>query len=112
MDKISAIQDIIQQDLEARASRKASNMPGLERTLIMDAQRSRFILLSLGWNETQYIHQCLIHVQIKGNKIWIHEDLTDPGLFETLIEKGIHASDIVLGYVPDSQRIRQVLHTV
>lgn len=104
MAKIKEIQDIILGELKERAANKAANLPLVERQLVVDAKRTQFILLSVGWQEAKYIHQCLIHIQIKGKKIWIHEDLTDPGVYESLIENNIPPSSIVLGFVSELER--------
>lgn len=46
----------------------------------------------------------IFHLQLKDGKIWIHEDLTDPGIKVLLMEKGVPASDIVLGFIPSYER--------
>ena len=39
------------------------------------------------------------NIQIKDNKIWIHEDTTDFNISKIFINQGIPKSDIVLGFV-------------
>jgi hypothetical protein len=41
----------------------------------------------------------MFHLQIKNNKIWIHEDRTDFDIAGRLVDAGIPKSDIVLGFV-------------
>ncbi len=111
MAKIKDIRDIIQRELTERAANTAANMPLVERQLIIDARRNQFVLLSVGWQKSKYIHQCLIHIQIKGKKVWIHEDLTDPGVYESLLENGVLPSNIALGFVSELERSKTIAKT-
>ncbi len=88
--------------LSSYASRRPVNTPNVERSLIVDGDQ--FVLFSMGWHGKQYVHQCLIHAAIRNGQIWIYEDRTDPGLMEILIEQGIEADAVVLGYVPGYER--------
>ena len=46
----------------------------------------------------------IIHLQIKGNKVWVHEDNTDLGIAEVIAKEGIPKSKIVLGFLPTHSR--------
>ncbi|MEZ4887795.1 MAG: element excision factor XisI family protein [Chitinophagales bacterium] len=39
----------------------------------------------------------IFHLQIKGDKIWVHEDNTDLEIAEVIARAGIPKSKIVLG---------------
>jgi hypothetical protein len=43
---------------------------------------------------------------LKEDKIWVYEDLSDPGIKVELLGENIPESDIVLAYLPDYQQIR------
>lgn len=108
MAKISNIQQLLLSELNKRASRRAANMPMVQRRLIVDAEFRYFVLMAFGWVQSRYVHQCLIHLELKDDKIWIHEDLTDPGIFEALRENGIPSHKIILGYVSELERSETV----
>jgi len=104
MAKISNIQQLLLSELNKRASRRAANMPMVQRRLIVDAEFRYFVLMAFGWVQSRYVHQCLIHLELKDDNIWIHEDLTDPGIYETLRDNGIASHKIILGYVSELER--------
>lgn len=108
MAKIINIQQLLLSELNMRASRRAANMPMVKRQLIVNKEANHFVLMAFGWAQSRYVHQCLIHLELKDNKIWIHEDLTDPGIFDVLLENGVPARDIVLGYVSEIERGEQI----
>jgi hypothetical protein len=105
---VNGIRQILLSELNKRASRRASNMPLVQRQLVVDADYRHFVLMAFGWAKSRYIHQCLIHVELIADKIWIHEDLTDPGIVEALRENGIPSRDIILGYVSELERSEAV----
>lgn len=90
---------IIEEVLSHQASIKISNLPAIERQLVIGEGKEQFILLHVGWQDKRYVHGLVIHVQIKNGKVWIQEDMTDIDIASKLIEKGIPKSDIVLGFV-------------
>jgi hypothetical protein len=107
MDKVEKYRQTLRQELDKYASRKPVNMPEATRQLIVSGDENQFVLFSIGWHGTRHIHQCLIHVQIKEGKIWVHHDLTDPGLLERLAERGIPEEDLILAFVPEHERVEQ-----
>lgn len=90
--------------LEQYGNRKPVNRPDVIYQLVIDENRDQFILLALGWHEQEYIHNWIFHLQLKGGKIWVHEDLTDPGIKVLLMERGVPESDIILGFIPEYER--------
>ncbi|MCB9295797.1 MAG: XisI protein [Lewinellaceae bacterium] len=99
MDKVTKYKTIIEEALSHQASIKISNLPAIEQQLIIDESGGQFLLLNVGWQNKRYIHGLVIHIQIKNDKVWIHEDMTDIDIAGKLIEQGIPKSDIVLGFV-------------
>ena len=104
MENVKKYKKIIRQILEFRASLKVSNAPELERHLIMNEDQTEFVLISFGWNEKNYRHSFVFHIEIKKDKIWVHEDNTDLGIAAKLAENGIPKSDIILGFLPQYAR--------
>jgi hypothetical protein len=72
--------------------------------LVFDDVRNHYELLALGWQGKQRVHGSVIHIDIKGDKVWLQHDSTDANIAAQLIEKGIPASNIVLGFQPEHYR--------
>jgi hypothetical protein len=43
------------------------------------------------------VHYTVFHFEIKGNKVWVHENRTDVNIDEELVDAGIALKDIVSG---------------
>lgn len=101
MDKITQYKQTIQAELEYYASIPSANAPELEMQVIISQEQKNFILFNIGWHNKHYIHSPIFHLEIRNDKIWVHEDRTDYDIAWKLVEKGIPQSDIVLGFVPN-----------
>ena len=103
MEKLKKYQQIIQQELQRFTKIKAANMPNVENQLVVNEDRTQFIILSIGWHKAEYIHDWMFHIQIKDDNtdvsVWIHEDTTDFNIAAILKRSGISAENIVLGFV-------------
>lgn len=69
-----------------------------EIQLILDTERDHYQVLNLGWKGYKRIYGCIIHVDIKDNKIWIQRDHTEVGIANKLVAAGVPKKDIVLGF--------------
>lgn len=65
---------------------------------IVDPVHDHYQLMSVGWNDQQRIHGCLLHIDIRNEKIWIQHDGTEEGVANRLVEVGVPKTDIVLGF--------------
>ncbi len=55
----------------------------------------------MGWRRNGLRdYGCLLHLDIKDNKIWIQYDGTEDGIAYELLELGVPKDDIVLGFQP------------
>lgn len=104
MEILNQYKGYIKEILQYYAERKPINRPQLEYQLIVDGERLQFILLAVGWHRNEFIHNWIFHIQLKGGKIWVYEDMTDPGIKVLLMEKGVPEPDIVLGFLPEYER--------
>jgi|688.fasta_scaffold232869_2 hypothetical protein len=68
--------------------------------LIFDDERRRYIVLHVGWLKEKHIHHCLVHMDIVDDKIVIQENNTEDLLKTDLIEMGVPAEKIELGFIP------------
>ncbi len=54
----------------------------------------------MGWKEHQRIYNCVIHLEIREQKIWIQRNQTDRPIADVLISMGVAKEDIILGLQP------------
>jgi hypothetical protein len=85
------------QSLLEKYSQSAQADPSVETQLIFDTLHHHYQLLDVGWVGHDRIYDCLLHLDIKDNKIWIQRNTTDAQIAEELVEMGVPKSDIVLG---------------
>jgi hypothetical protein len=75
------------------------------RTLrAFDHEQGQFLLLDEGWDEYRRIHRVWAHVELREDKIWIHEDGTEEGIANLLVAAGMPCDRIVLAFLAPSQR--------
>ncbi|MGF1512355.1 MAG: XisI protein [Elainellaceae cyanobacterium] len=70
----------------------------LEQFVILDTQNDHYQLGTVGWDGDRRIFSCLIHIDIKGDKIWIQHDGTEAGVANELVELGVAKQSIVIGF--------------
>jgi hypothetical protein len=76
----------------------------VEMETIFDDVRDHYELVALGWQGKRRVHGSVIHIDIKGDKVWLQHDSTDAGIAQILVERGIPAKHIVLGFQPQHYR--------
>lgn len=101
MDKITNYQNIVGDILKVLATRIPVNKPNQKKHLVINEDRSEYILVSLGHSGRQYDYNVVAHLELKEGKILIHEESIDPSIYERLMDKGIPESDILPVYLPD-----------
>lgn len=101
MDKLEKYRQIIQEVLTEYGSHKIAgteNAEEFETQLIFDTKHDHYQILHVGWQHYDRTFGCPIHIDIKGGKVWIQQNLTDYDFIADLIEKGIPKEEIVLGF--------------
>lgn len=93
----------IQELLLERANRKPT-FPEIETQAVLDTERDHYLLLHTGWKDNRRTHGCSLHLDIKHGKIWIQHDGTEIGIATQLLELGVPAEDIVLGFHSPNMR--------
>lgn len=76
----------------------------IESKVIFDDDHGRYTLLEVGWDDSQYVHGSIIHVDIINDKIWIQYDGTEEGIARDLVDAGVPKEKIVLGFRPERLR--------
>ncbi len=67
---------------------------------VFDTEQDRYQLVAIGWQDRWRVHGRVIHIDIKGDKVWLQHDSTD----NELVERGIPKTQIVLGFQPEHRR--------
>ena len=87
--------------LEEVDKRPYANIPTVEKQLIADLERTRFQVISFGWeNEDKLVNAPLIYIEIKNGKVWVQQNWTEIEVASELVRLGVPRTDIVLGFVP------------
>ncbi|WP_293352846.1 MULTISPECIES: XisI protein [unclassified Microcoleus] len=80
-----------------RASRQY-NAQEYEVQTLFDSEQDHYQLLYVGWRGNKRDFGCILHLDIKGEKIWIQHDGTEIGIANQLVELGVPKEDIVLAF--------------
>lgn len=86
------------QALLAHYAQQAPSTPDLETQVIFDTARDHYQLVTMGWQKHRRIYGCILHIDIKDNKVWIQHNGTERLVAEELAEAGIPKDQIVLGF--------------
>ena len=97
MDKIDRYRRIILDILEERAKIIYANLDA-QNEIIVDRDRDRYQLATIGWKGYKRIHTATLHFDIIDGRIWIQSDQTEHGIAHDLMERGVPKSDIILAY--------------
>jgi hypothetical protein len=104
MDQVEKYQQIILSVLEEYAQ-LGQPTPGLSRQIIADKERRHYQLVTVGWRDGQrFVYIVAFHFDIRDGKVWIQQNNTEAHIADELVERGIPASDIVIGFQPPFAR--------
>ncbi|HEY9601427.1 MAG TPA: XisI protein [Allocoleopsis sp.] len=86
--------------LSERAQRSSmqKNAQEYEVQTIFDSEHDHYQLLYVGWRGDKRDFGCILHLDIKGGKIWIQHDGTEEGIANRLVEMGVPKQDIILAF--------------
>ena len=76
----------------------------IDTRVVVDELQENYLLLDIGWEGKKHIHDCIIHLEMKNDKIWIHCDGTEDGVATELMEAGIPKEHIVLAFHHPKER--------
>lgn len=74
--------------------------PEYDVALAFDEAHDQYILRRIGWAPSRRIKYTDLHLAIRNGKIWIEEDMTEDGIANELLDRGVPRTDIVLGFQP------------
>jgi len=98
MDRIVKYKEVIKSAILKHADFRETDREESEIQTIFDDQRGHYYLMDIGWEDMRRIHTCLIHLDLKNDKIWIQKDFTEEGIAIDLLKAGIPKDKIVLGF--------------
>ncbi|MBX3059409.1 MAG: XisI protein [Anaerolineae bacterium] len=99
MDTIEIYKKAVQNLILDYADLKPSHGE-IDTEAIIDWEKGHFEVLHVGWDGQRRVHGVLIHIDVIGDKVWIQQDGTSPGVAEELVVAGIPRENIVLGFRP------------
>jgi hypothetical protein len=77
----------------------------VETEMVFDDENSHYEVIRLGWDGHRRVHGCLLHVDVREEKVWIQRDGTEQGIANELVEAGIPREQIVLAFRhPDTRQ--------
>ena len=97
MDKAARYGELIQDILREYGAYKTS-YGEVETELIFDPVKGHYHFTRVGWHDQSRIYGCVLHLDIKDNKIWIQYDGTEDGIANRLVAAGVPKEHIVLAF--------------
>ncbi len=97
MEKLERYRTYIQNLLSEYAKPSPSDNE-VETQLIFDTKRDHYQIVYTGWKNRHPMYGCVLHLDIKGDKIWIQHDGTEIGIADELVKLGVPKEDIVLAF--------------
>jgi hypothetical protein len=97
MEKLQKYREIIREVLTEQAHPYAHSNH-VDTEIICDTEHDHYQLTYIGWQEQKRIFSLILHFDIKDEKIWVQYNGTETAIAQILIDKGVPASDIVLGF--------------
>jgi len=97
MEKLAQYRQLVQQMLLEYGKQKQA-YGDIEVETILDPERDHYQILHVGWDRQDWVHSCIIHIDIKGGKIWLQWNGTEDDIAADLVAAGVPKEDIVLGF--------------
>ncbi len=103
MASIETYRDIIQPLLADYAAIPVSNGE-IDCYTVFDKKQDHYQVMNVGWDGHRRVYGCVLHLAIKGGKIWIEQNMTEMRVAQVLIEQGVGKEEIVLGFQAPEMR--------
>ncbi|MEB3885449.1 XisI protein [Lyngbya sp. CCY1209] len=72
--------------------------------VVVSRDNNHFMLVHEGWENHRRVHGCVVHAEIRNEKIWIHYDGIEDGITPELVAAGVPKDRIVLAFHPPEVR--------
>ena len=103
MDKLTKYRQVIK-DILFKYNQDNFEKSHIETQIICDESNDHYQVINLGWEKKKWVHYCLIHIDIKNEKIWIQWNMTEEDIAQEFVNMGIPKKDIVIGFHPPQMR--------
>jgi XisI protein len=103
MDRTERYRVIVRRVIEEYA-RYTPSHGQIETEAVVDREHDHYEVMHVGWDGVRRVHGCVIHLDIRGGKVWVQYDGTSRPVAEELVDAGIPREDIVLGFHPAELR--------
>ena len=97
MDRVEQYREAVKKVMRA-INDYVSGAPDFQTELVLDDVNGHYELLNIGWHNKRRIHNSVIHIDIRNEKVYVEHDGTDLEVVKDLLEAGIPAKHIVLGF--------------
>lgn len=104
MADIEHYRQSIQRLLTEYAQGRNSGNDEVEIQTIFDKEQDRYQLIYIGWRNQNRIFAPVLHLDIKGSKIWIQWNGTEEDVADELVKMGVPKDDIAIGFHPPYMR--------
>jgi hypothetical protein len=103
MDQLDRYRQIVRALIEQYASYRPS-YGDIRTEAVVDQEHDHYEVIQVGWNAGRRVHGSVLHIDIRGGKVWIEHNGTDARIGEELVAAGIPRTDVVLGFHPPEVR--------
>jgi hypothetical protein len=103
MDILESYRNIIQSLLTDYATIPIAN-GSIDCYTVFDTKQDHYQVMNVGWDGYRRVYGCILHLDIKGGKIWIEQNMTEMRIAQKLVEKGVEKENIVLGFQAPEMR--------
>jgi hypothetical protein len=103
MDTLNDYRRIIRDAITKHAEDRPST-GDVQIEMIFDEGHDHYELIYSGWDRSRRIHGHVLHLDLRGGKVWIQYDGTSDGIANELVEAGIPRDHIVLASKPPEVR--------
>jgi len=66
--------------------------------ILIDTEHDHYQITQVGWKNNRRVQGCVLHLDIKNDKIWIQHNGTELDIAQELVNMGIPKERIVLGF--------------
>ncbi|NEP86000.1 MAG: XisI protein [Okeania sp. SIO2C2] len=108
MDKVDKYREIIQQLIQQEYAGDRYTIKDVDRELIFDTKNHHYQIVNVGWEGDRCIYGCVLHFDIKEEKIWLQYNGTEIDFAEELVKAGVPHQDIVIRHLQKS-KIKSIL---
>jgi len=103
MDTLESYRQIIQSVLTDYAAIPIANGK-IDCYTVFDTKQDHYMVMNVGWDGHRRVYGCVLHLDIKEEKIWIEQNMTEMRVAQELVERGVPKDDIILGFQAPQMR--------